>query len=80
MKQTENNKTETVQNHSCIPTTQHITAAVTYLILFMNTSWKKIVLANLTTSSKFEIRKLHTIISQLHHITTAKHFAATATF
>ena len=34
--------------------------------------------ANLTASSKSETRKLHTIIS--HHITTAKHFAATATF
>jgi len=28
----------------------------------------------------FETRKLHSIISQLPHITTAKHFAATATF
>jgi len=37
-------------------------------------------LANLTTPSKFETRKLHTILSQLHHITTAKHFADTATF
>jgi len=37
-------------------------------------------LANLTTSSKFETRKLHTIIWQLHHITATKHIAATATF
>jgi len=35
---------------------------------------------NLATSSMFETRKLHTIVSQLHHITTAKHFATTATF
>jgi len=43
---------------------------------------KRFALANvtLTTSSKFETRKLHTIISQLHHITTAKNFAATGTF
>jgi len=39
----------------------------------------RFALASLTTSSKFETRKLHTIISQLHYITTAKHFAATAT-
>jgi len=37
-------------------------------------------LANLTTSSKIETWKLHSIISQLHHITTTKPFAATATF
>jgi len=37
----------------------------------------RFALANLTTSSKLETRKLHTIISQLHHITTAKHFTAT---
>jgi len=37
-------------------------------------------LANLTTSKKFETRKRHSIISQLHHVTTTKHFAATATF
>jgi len=40
----------------------------------------RFALVYLTTSSKFETRKLHTIISQLHHITTAKHFVATATF
>jgi len=43
-------------------------------------SQHRFALANLTTSSTFETRKLHSIISQLPHITTAKHFAATATF
>jgi len=28
----------------------------------------------------FETQKLHSVISQLPHIATAKHFAATATF
>ena len=37
-------------------------------------------LQNVTTSSKFETRKLHAIISQLHHITTAKHIKAVGIF
>jgi len=35
---------------------------------------------NHTTSSKFETRECHSIISQLHHVTTTKHFAPPATF
>jgi len=40
----------------------------------------RFALANLTTSSNFETGKLHSMIPHLPHITTAKDFAATATF
>jgi len=36
----------------------------------------RFTLVNLTTSSKFETRRLYSIISQLHHIITAKQLAA----
>jgi len=63
--------------HNYNITTQNIAAAVTWLIVFI---WilltNRLTLENLTTSSKFEIQKLCSIISQLHHIITTKHFAA----
>ena len=55
------------------------------LILFMDTLWKqslatsRIHLQVLQRPERLK-QKLHSIISQLPHITTAKHFAATATF
>jgi len=39
-----------------------------------------LTLVNLTKSSKFETRKLHSVISQLHHNTTTKHLAASDAF
>jgi len=36
----------------------------------------RFTLVNLTTSSKFETRKLYTIISQLHHMITTKQLAS----
>jgi len=65
---------------SYITTTQHITAAVTYLILFMNTSRQQIHTCKFHNIKLVETRKLHSNVSQLQHITATKHVAATATF
>jgi len=62
--------------------TYYNSSYVVYSLLF--SSWilcgNRFTLATLTISSKFETRKLHSNISQLHHITATEDFAATATF
>ena len=67
----ENTKTWTVWNHSYNTTTQNIAAAFTWLIVFVWILYSnRFTLVNLTTSSKYETRKLYSMMSQLHHIIT----------